>query len=470
MHGQVVSCPAMSDSAVRRSWLIPAIIFLLALVPRLALVHQTIHQHPANGPAGAFTDIAGDSGQYMALARNFVQLGHFADDRPTGRKEGTTYFALLRPPIYPLYCAVFEKLGCPAGILWGQAILGAVGSAMIAWPARTICRSNVAAAIAGGCSALSPTGIGLAGLVLADLPFAVVFVAGLIVLWRAGASRIWLWHLAGAIFGVTCLIKPVGLYWPFVMPLVAILFLRSAAREVPWRHVLGASATAITILLAWAAHNRVSHGVFAVSTVDAQNLRYYLSPIAEEWAKAGDSPTARDVRANRTAVMSRDDLDRRKQPAADMVRRQWSEGLAIVRAHPKETWNAYWDSVDRQLASSFDHFELEMPAGGFVHDALRSIEKLTDTNGAYWTCVVLMIVPLVLPWLTHKTRRDPSWRSRAFAAPALWITFLYFAHFVGTTTGTGSRILYPAEAPALLLIACGVISIVRDGARLGRAA
>jgi 4-amino-4-deoxy-L-arabinose transferase-like glycosyltransferase len=497
-----MSAPA-APTAPPRLWLIPALIFLLALVPRLALVHQTIRQHPDGSPAGSYTDIAGDSGQYVALARNLVQYGHFADDRPDGRREGTSYFALLRPPLYPLYCALFEKFEWRPGILYAQAFLGAATAAMLAGLAGAICRSCIAAAVAGIGSALSPTGIGLAGLALADLPFATVFVAGLFALWMAASEWVprlrysvavghdrtssdstaratatstkpWhpiiLWYVAGALFGAACLVKPVGLYWPLLMPIVAPMLVRGDGQPARWRHIFGAAALAIAILLFWATHNRVVHGIFAVSTVDAQNLRFYLCPVVEEWAKAGEQPSNSAVRANRTKAMARDDAERRKTPAVDLVKRQWSEGLAIVRAHPRETWNAYWDNVDRQLAASFDHFDLEMPEGGFVRNAMIAIEKVTDSNGAYWLAVVLMIVPLILPWLARKERRDPSWRARAFAAPALWLTFLYLTIFVGTTTGTGSRILYPAEAPALLLIAAGVTSIVRDGTRLGKAA
>jgi 4-amino-4-deoxy-L-arabinose transferase-like glycosyltransferase len=82
-------------------------------------------------------------------------------------------------------------------------------------------RSKLASFVAGLTSALSPTGIGLAGILLADLLFAAAFVISFLLLYHGvAANRQLLSYGAGIGSGIAALIKPILLFWPMLSVLI----------------------------------------------------------------------------------------------------------------------------------------------------------------------------------------------------------------------------------------------------------
>ena len=439
---------------------------VLALVLRLAFVGTLLHQNASR----SYDWRDDDASQYLDLARNVVELGHFANDGPGVRPKGTTYFSLLRPPAYPLLCAAFERANDRPGILWTQAILGAALPAIVAWLAGTMLRSRAAAAATGVVSAISPLGIGLTGLVLADLSFAVVFAAGFALLWQAtrGPRAAW-WYAAGATFGLACMVKPIGLYWTLATPPVAWLLARAVERRVRWPHLAGGLAIGVAMMLGWAARNYALARVFTVSTVDAQNLRYYLAPAVEEWIRSDGDPTRKKTRALRSAAMSRDIDDVGRITPREMYLRQWRESLAVLRPNPGATIAVMYEHIEGHFRSGFSHFDAELPDGGVLRRALYVIENARRNDATDDAVVALLIVAIALPPLVPRRRRDVTWRARYFATLALAATFAYLVVFTGTTTSTGARIVYPAQFAELILLAAGATSIARDGRAIVRA-
>lgn len=441
-------------------WTIAIVVGVIGLILRLWLVGAMLHQTGGK----PYDRAAGDSRQYLDLARNLVELGRFHDDGPGARPAGTTYFSLLRPPAYPLFCAAFERFDYRPGIVWTQAAIGALVPVLVAWLAGTMLRSRVAAALCGLVAAVSPTGVGLSGLILADLTFAVAFAAGFALLWQAcrDGRAIW-WYASGATFGLACMIKPIGLYWTLVTPLIAWPLAVAAGRHVRWRHLVGGLAIGVVMMLAWAGRNYALARVFTISTVDAQNLRYYLAPGVQEWVRSAGDPDRRKSRKLRSDAIDRDEADVKTMSARDIYLRQWRESAEILRPYPGATVAVMWDHIENHFRSGFSHFDRQMPEGGPLRFSMHAIEDAWLWSGTDDVVIVLMIASLALPPLVPKSRRDPTCRPRWLASVALAGTFLYLVAFTGTTTSTGSRIIYPAQFAQILLVAAGAVSIARDG-------
>ena len=436
---------------------------VVGLILRLWLVGTMLHQ------GARYDRVAGDDKQYLDLARNLVELGRFADDAPSGRNFGTTYYSLLRPPGYPMFCALFERFDHRAGIVWTQAVLGAAVPMLVAWLAGTMLASRVAAAVAGAVAAISPTGVGLSGLILADLPFALVFLAGFALLWQAArGERRATWYVAGATFGVACLIKPIGLYWTLATPIVAWFLARAVARRVKWRHLAGGLAIGVAMMLAWAGRNYAHARVFTISTVDAQNLRYYLAPAVEEWVRSNGDPDRRKSRALRGLAMRRDERDVLTMPPREIYLRQWRESLDVLRPNPGSTIAAMWDHIENHFRSGFSHFDDQLPKGGALRRSLAAIEAAWLWDGTDDVVIVLLIVSVALPPIVPTAGRDPSCWMRWHASVALAFTFVYLVFFTGTTTSTGARIVYPAQFAEVLLVVAGAVSIARDVPAIAR--
>ena len=262
------------------------------------------------------------------------------------------------------------------------------------------------------------------------------------------------------------MIKPIGLYWTLATPIVAWFLARAVARHVRWRHLAGGLAIGVAMMLAWAGRNYAHARVFTISTVDAQNLRYYLAPAVEEWVRSLGNPDRRRSQRLRGNAMRRDERDVLVMPARDVYLRQWRESLAIVRPNPGATLAVMWAHIENHFRSGFSHFDDQMPKRGVLYTSLRGVEEAWLWSGTDDVVIVLLIVAVALPPLVPRARRDPTCWLRWHATVALAGTFVYLVFFTGTTTSTGSRIIYPAQFAQILLVAAGAVSIARDGASL----
>jgi 4-amino-4-deoxy-L-arabinose transferase-like glycosyltransferase len=454
-------------STSNRPWLrIGLMVGLVALAARIFFVASLA---AADNGAG-LNDNAGDARQYIALARNLAEFGTFIDDSTGGRQAGSTYFSMLRPPIYPALAAPFEAREARAALFYLQAIIGSAIPMFTAFLAGIWFQSRPAAWLAGLMAAFSPTGIGLAGQVMADQLFATLFAASIVAVALSvrssrHASR-WMW-IAGIACGLATLVKPAGLYWPFVLPVLTWILAQAASSQMQWRAVAAAVALGLILPAMWAVRNYRVAGVFAVSTVDAQNLRYYLAPQAEEWASADDIPTKAKLKKNRERTMRRDIDDTETLSPRDIVRRQWSESVAIFREHPAETFQAYLHNLRGHLTTPFNGFDYQFPNGGMTRRVMGRLEEVTGSTAAYWVIGVLSAASL-LPLLVRTNRRDPTWRMRVISVAAIVLIFGYVAGLSGTTYGTGSRILFPAHIAVQLLMAAGVAALQRDLPRILR--
>jgi 4-amino-4-deoxy-L-arabinose transferase-like glycosyltransferase len=308
----------------------------LALTVRLIFVSEVIFQNTSQ----EIQSFNADSSGYLHLAHNLVYEGRYVLPESWWSRD----LALARTPGYPSFCALFEWMGwSPSGILFAQALIGASIPIATGLLVNAMLRSKLASVVAGLTSALSPTGIGLAGILLADLLFAAAFVVSFLLLYHgiAGNRRL-LSYGAGVGFGISALIKPILSFWPILSILIWFLLAKAAHQPVRWKHVGIFVFLQLTFLVPWVTRHYMVEKAFSLSTIGVQNLRHYVAPRVEEWVRAGRLPSGDAIKHNRQSVRSRDeaDLAAERASSAHIAQRQLVESLAIFQKHPWTTMRA----------------------------------------------------------------------------------------------------------------------------------
>src|SRR4051794_15714569 len=231
---------------------------------------------------------ANDAPEYLHLARNIAFNGCYVRADAVSRIIG-----LVRPPGYPLLCAIVLKI-CgdrTREIVWAQVPAAAAICVLVAALAQVIFRARWPALLAGSIAALSPTGIGLTAQVFAEIAFTLVFLCGFLCLFAAAARGSARWAIiAGVVLAFAQLIKPSLMLWPLAGVAPWWCIARAYAMRVRWLHVLGCSAIQLAGITAWSARNYHSDGLLTISAVNARNLRMLVTPMVEEWVKAGGRP------------------------------------------------------------------------------------------------------------------------------------------------------------------------------------
>lgn len=490
--------PAWPRRVLRRDLMV---IFVLALAIRLLYVAAVLEAQDAP----ELRRFNGDSKEYLRLGEQLATHGSYtADDDVYLQVIG-----LVRTPLYPAIVAAALKLESFAGLTptpdttdWhisrigpgGKAALAglflvqafcdallAVLAAKIAWH---LWRRRWSALVAGAFMAFCPTGWGLSAVVLTDGLFA--FFVGL-ALWltlRAARRRSWPTTLAaGAVWSLAILAKPTLTFFPFALPIIWWLAARprhSWRTTFQWR-VLAQPIICILMLagttLAWTLHNKHTADVFAFSIVKERNLRFMFGPNVEVRAATGSEPRAlvreryytlghQDRRWLAEPDMTPAEFVRRQREYIQLVIEQFPGLMARQYVHQLETnIVGHWDILINQLPPRDKAEPLEiggMGAGGEWTPLARRIFgpffKLDATKIIRWTCFALAVLAPLIPALGRNRRA-------LRLALAIWLVALYFLLTSATTHSQGSRILYPAYAPAAVLIAgWGTLQIRRTNA------
>jgi 4-amino-4-deoxy-L-arabinose transferase-like glycosyltransferase len=218
-----------------------------------------------------------DAQHYMVLAENFWEGRGFS------RMEAPPYQPdALRTPGY---VAVAGPLWLSARMVWPLYLFNALCHLITA---ALVYR--LGAAFLGHKAALAAAAFFALDMMLATLTFetmtepffnllwvlgAVLFLEGLPRFrdGKGGALRI---AVSGMVLGFAVLVRPTGLYIPFVLAAAAVVIPRTR-KEVA--KVAGAMAlflpAALLVVIPWMARNQKTFGIFRLSTVDAINMVYY---------------------------------------------------------------------------------------------------------------------------------------------------------------------------------------------------
>ena len=330
-------------------------IFLLALAPRAIVSSQFDHPPATTNDAGWY-DLFG---REIAGGHGYVLPGGAATSR--------------WPPGYPIFLgAVYKATGNSRGAArLAQAVLGALTAVLAAELARRLLTQR-AGAIAGCVVALTPSLILYSSVLMSEVLFTFLIMAGFLLGTQARSSR-WNAALAGVVFGAATLVRAQGLL--LVLALFASWwalggFARDQRRKSAAHAAIVIAAAALT-LAPWAVRNAVQLDTFAPV---ATNLGINL------WTGNNSDATGALVNAP-VAAFDRDtaDLaDPEKEVRFDALARD--AALRYVAHHPLAT-------VARAPAKIFETFRNDRsfiawyePPGHphFAPDARTGIGQLSD--------------------------------------------------------------------------------------------
>ncbi len=447
-----------------------SVLFVVGAGLRLLFVNGTLR---ANTTAKVWA-INGDSYSYRHLGHNIRAYGRYTRD-----EEGSHYTAILRPPVYPLVLAAFEWLKrLPDGVLWSQAIVGALIPPVVAWLAWVIYQERWAMWLAGVLAAFSPTGIFITAAVLPDLLLAALFVAAfgamlIAVRENSGTTGGWVATVAsGLLFGVAALTKPALTFWPVALVAVWWLLARAFGGRAKWGRLAVSFALQLSMILAWCARNYAAEGIFTFSAIPAQNLRNMIVPRMEVWLKLGDKPNLGQIGRHyiNTGLRTKEFLHDPNNTIAQLIDEQMSVGLSTVRAHPWMAFRVYLTDVLEQIPARWDVYDRQLRDvvnGGTFDPWERSLFDVIFSAGESlaqpprWFGFELAVAALILPWLSPRERRNAIWRRRVWVNWALALTYVYFLALAGTTFAQGTRVMYPAQFTGTLLVVSAFVSSLR---------
>lgn len=441
------------DESMRKVKLLVLVmsVFVSALALRLSLVREIVLQSSLlfgdlnAAPQAGF--LTADSDLYIRLAKNLV--GSYFDQH----FEAGAHGALLRTPGYPAFCAPFYHLGlAPGGILITQAVLGALIPVLTLWFALMVTGSVFFAGLAGFLSAISPSGIGLCGLIMSDLLLAVMFGAGICLLYLGVIRNSAKWILlAGLVFAGASMVKPILVGWSAVMAPVYYLFCRGENRPANWKALGMAVAIQLVVLGLWCTRNYAYEKVFTLSSASTLNLHGMLKPRVEEWVKAGGLPENQAVSRNR--AQTNEMIERRTAGLSTKERLniQHRESVEVFRAYPLTTLQVVLQNINESLLSGWDYFHRQFPLGAVPIENLAAAAQMEASlrEKALLLMALFLCCQLILAQLRPTTG---NLRTLTLALTFV-IVYGYFAALCGMSYWAGPRYLYPVELVMILLFA-----------------
>jgi hypothetical protein len=234
------------------------------------------------------------------------------------------------------------------------------------------------------------------------------------------------------------------------------------------RRSLGRLAVCVGLLVAtvvgWASYNGVKHGVFAYSIIGERNLRFMFGPRVETEATLGRKPPS-DIVMRRYFELGHQDLRWLAEPGmtvAEYVRRQREYVGLMIDGRETLVAKRYLNHLESNLTDGWDILVNQLPPrsgepieiGGMGTGGTWTPLARTLMGGFFvaeshrplrWTLVALAVTAPAVGLLRRSRRLTRE-------SLALWIICLYFLLTAATTGGQGSRILYPAFAPAAVLL------------------
>ena len=394
-----------------------------------------------------------DSYQYTHLAQNIAKQKCYAQNNVYSR-----YLSVLRTPGYPLFYALFEYCGtAPVAILWSQVVIGACIPIFVALMAFMITKKLSAGAIAGFLSAISTPSIFLAGEIMADLLFAVVFIIGFFLLYY---GILYLKKMtiivAGLVFGLSSLIKPTTIIWPFYS--IAVYYFLSKANKlnVKLDILLLFVAVQVAIIGGWSLRNYYTARIFSLSTIGVQTLRHYLAVEVNEVAKRENSPPTivDSIRNEQKRLRKQVQFALNTGTTISQLHEiQFNESLNILFSNLYLAYICYKRNITENISSPnlWKFYSDKLPQQSLPNKFLPLLVPLNNfLTKIFFIGIILHLCSL--PWLL-KSNKNERLKRHFYTSLALILTYLYFALISGITFWTGPRIVYPAEFTLFILIA-----------------
>lgn len=300
-----------------RAWLPLLLILLLALIWRLVLWTQPLHE-PAN-----------DEVEYIRVARDLL-AGH-----------GWSFYAAwrwLRAPLYPLFLA--GSLWLAGGDLQRAALPNILASVGVVYLVYRLARELAPAGsergplLAALAAALLQTNATFASLYMSETLFSLLFGGALLTLavWRRSGGG-WRLALAGVLFGLACLTRSAALVFLPLLTLWVAGVLVWRERRLQFKQLLLALLPAIgaaLVIAPWTVRNCRAYGTcILIETGFAYNLWAFYEP-------------REDLEAiNRALEAIPNPVDRANEASRRGLERLREDPSILLRKIPVE-WRRLW--------------------------------------------------------------------------------------------------------------------------------
>jgi hypothetical protein len=397
------------------------LVFLTAVVLRTAFVAEMIDQFqqlpPDTQTSFRYGFLTPDSRSYLESAGRIAK----GDLLNAG--------SLSRPPGYPLFLWACGRVS--SRVLTAQAVIGAlipVGTLLLSF---LVIRNVLMSSAAGMLSAVSPTGIGVTGLVLADLLLAALFALGLLLL-LAGSSRD---HLLS-----------IAVWW---------LFRKAERRPVTWFQATSLLALPIGIFLGWASCNYARDGVFSVSEIGPRTVRVYWAAAVDAWGTSQREPSGQEIRHHQTDIRQR----LQHLPPKQRMRLYREESLEIFTSYPAIAVVVLLTNMKAPAVQGWDHFHVQVPLTPSLLNRLQRASRAESSVHTFmWWPVMLAFLASVL---AIHFRPSPEICRIGLLTCGLSVAYFYFSLMSGVTFWTGPRIVYPVESVALSILVAILVLVFR---------
>lgn len=420
----------------------------MSAVLRLGFVEEVLTQYPKLAPnlkmSHRYGFMAPDSMDYI---------------EPAVRLMGGSFLhagSLMRPPGYPAFLAACGL--DPSCTLIAQALLGSLIPVCTLLLTFYLLRNLPLSIFAGLVSTFSPTGIGITGLIMSDLLFAVMFAMGFLLLIYGSTQDHNRWILLSAfIFGLGALIKPILFAWPLVSVVIWALVRRSENKSLTWWPPIILLFVQGFFVVGWSSCNYMRDGVFTLSESGPCTMRYHWAVRVEESARAGHDPTVEAITKNRDTVYKR--LHDSHVTPSRRVKACWDESFRIFRSYPTYALLTYFRDINENTEEGWDHFPLQLSLSSSLIEFGTMVSRVESFVRTYtrWPVTLGFVLAFFLVYF----RQRPERRRIGFCILALSTACLYFSAFSGVVFWTGPRILYPVEMLAITILAAEIYILAK---------
>ena len=290
---------------------------------------------------------------------------------------------------------------------------------------------------------------------MVDLLFAVVFIIGFFLLYFGIAHLKQMSILAaGLVFGISSLIKPTTVIWPFYSIIVYYFLSKASKVNIKYDILILFVTVQIAIIGGWCLRNYFTERVFSLSTIGTQTLRHYLSVEVFEVGKKKNSQRTiinsikKEQKRLRREIQSALNTGTSIKQIHDT---QFNESINILFSNLYLTYICYKNNVSENISGPdlWRFYAKKLPKQSFLYETLP---LLTNFNSYLLKIIyIIILLPVFgLPWF-RKLYNNELLKHHFYISLALIMTFLYFALISGITFWTGPRIVYPAEFALIIL-------------------
>ncbi|MEW5995389.1 MAG: glycosyltransferase family 39 protein, partial [Candidatus Zixiibacteriota bacterium] len=360
-------------------------------------------------------------------------------------------------PGYGMFlAAVFRICGIYAvPVLLVQILLSGISCLLLYLLAWLLIQSRAIAILAGVLGAASYTSISLSCLVLSDTWYFFLFLISIILFLRGLECGQWKYFvMTGIIMAGAILTRAIGQFWPIIMVVLAALYRPASTEQTPSSLTLARWRIAKTML---------SIAIVAVITLSwvARNYSLYGLPLLTQASSWGPAKVAAMTLGRLHNSSERESLSKWRQSYEQKhLGEEWTPVTthhmhlaltdSVLSTYPVEMVSTYLSVAWRNVTDINYLHRVNLP--DFNSTLIPWEHRVKQWGLNYLNFIVSMIGLVILG-----VRRN--WR----ACLVLGVIFFYYAAMVGASQWQGSRLFFPGQIAAAILIAVVIVTFLKAG-------